>query len=160
MPLQETQETPVQCLGRRDPLEEKMATHSSGNPTDRLLTWDRVGPWGRREPGTTEQTTITGGQASLCTFYVHYVAYLHFAPKEVTVSHFTDKETSSQGLLSPGPHSLQIARVQTRDHMTSEPVFYQMRVLAVRRHVSQLLSPWHPGWLAEHTVGALPPTSA
>ena len=34
LPLQETQEIQVQCLGRIDPLEEKMATHSSGNPMD------------------------------------------------------------------------------------------------------------------------------
>ena len=62
LPLQETQEIQVQCLGRIDPLEEKMATHSSGNPMDGGA-WDRVSPWGRTEPGTTEHTSITGCQA-------------------------------------------------------------------------------------------------
>ena len=36
------QETPVQCLGQEDPLEEDMATHSS------ILTWGI--PW-TEEPG-------------------------------------------------------------------------------------------------------------
>ena len=57
----EVQETWVQSLGREDPLEEGMATHSS------ILAWripmDRgslVGysPWGHKEPDTTEQLTF------------------------------------------------------------------------------------------------------
>jgi len=35
--IQETQETPVRSLGRKDPLEESMATHSS------ILAWKI--PW-------------------------------------------------------------------------------------------------------------------
>ena len=33
LPVQETQETQIQSLGREDPLEEEMATHSS------ILAW-------------------------------------------------------------------------------------------------------------------------
>ena len=40
--MQETQETWVQSLGREDPLEKKMATHSS------ILVWEI--PW-TEEPG-------------------------------------------------------------------------------------------------------------
>ena len=40
--MQETQETWIQSLGREDPLEEEMATHSS------TLAWDI--PW-TEEPG-------------------------------------------------------------------------------------------------------------
>ena len=40
--MQETEEPPVQSLGREDPLEEGMATHSS------ILAW-RI-PW-TEEPG-------------------------------------------------------------------------------------------------------------
>ena len=40
--MQETQETPVQFLGRDDPLEEEMAMHSS------ILVW--IIPW-TEEPG-------------------------------------------------------------------------------------------------------------
>ena len=49
------QETQVQSLGREDPLEKEMATHS------RILAWripwrSLVGysPWGRKESDTTE----------------------------------------------------------------------------------------------------------
>ena len=44
---QETQETQVQSLGREDPLEEKMATHSS------ILAWKI--PW-TEEPGGLQST--------------------------------------------------------------------------------------------------------
>ena len=37
LPMQETQ---VQCLGREDPLEKKMATHSS------ILAWEMLGTKG------------------------------------------------------------------------------------------------------------------
>ena len=45
-----TQETGAQSLGREDPLEEEMATHSSilaclGNPTDKK-PWQGYSPWG------------------------------------------------------------------------------------------------------------------
>ena len=44
--MQETQETQVQSLGWRDPLEKEMATHSSisclENPTDRGGWWATV----------------------------------------------------------------------------------------------------------------------
>ena len=51
------QETQVQSLGREDPLEKEMATHSS------TLAWKSHGqrsvvgysPWGRKESDTTEQ---------------------------------------------------------------------------------------------------------
>ena len=58
LPIQETQETQVRSLGRGDPLEERMATHSS------ILAW-RI-PWmkslvsygseGRNESDTMEVT--------------------------------------------------------------------------------------------------------
>ena len=40
--MQETQEMPVRSLGRKDPLEEEIATHSS------ILAWEI--PW-TEEPG-------------------------------------------------------------------------------------------------------------
>ena len=56
--MQDTEETRVRSLGREDPLEKEMATHSS------ILAW-RIpwteGPgglqsWGRKELDTTEAT--------------------------------------------------------------------------------------------------------
>ena len=58
LPVQETQETRVQSLGREDPLEEGTVTHSG------ILAWripwteDLVGysPWGHKESDTAEAT--------------------------------------------------------------------------------------------------------
>ena len=47
--MQEVQETRVQSLGHKDPLEEEMATHSS------ILAW-RI-PW-REEPGGLQSTGL------------------------------------------------------------------------------------------------------
>ena len=55
------QETWVQSLGREDPLEKEMATHSS------ILTWripwtEETGsysPWGHKQSDTTEQLTLS-----------------------------------------------------------------------------------------------------
>ena len=55
--LPAVRETQVQSLGRKDPLEKEMATHSS------ILAWkipwteEPVGysPWGRKESDTTER---------------------------------------------------------------------------------------------------------
>ena len=55
------QETQVQSLGREDPLEKEMATHSS------TLAWKiherRIlagySPWGCKESDTTEPTSLT-----------------------------------------------------------------------------------------------------
>ena len=51
--MQETQEAQVQSLGREDPLEKRMATHSS------ILAWRReawggYSPWDHKELDTTE----------------------------------------------------------------------------------------------------------
>ena len=54
--MQETQEMQVQTLGQEDPLEEKIATHST------ILAWKfheqmslaGYGPWGRKEADTTD----------------------------------------------------------------------------------------------------------
>ena len=51
--MQETQETRVQSMGQEDPLEKKMATHSS------ILAWTKNGhrslvgysPWGHKRVG-------------------------------------------------------------------------------------------------------------
>ena len=43
------QETQVQCLGREDPLEEEVATHSS------ILAWES--PW-TEEPGGLQSTGL------------------------------------------------------------------------------------------------------
>ena len=43
LPVQEPQEIEVQSLGRKDPLEDKMATHS------RILTWEI--PWTEKSGG-------------------------------------------------------------------------------------------------------------
>ena len=51
--MQEIQETWVQSLGRENPLEEEIATHSSipdGNPMDRVAWW-------ATDPGVTESRT-------------------------------------------------------------------------------------------------------
>ena len=55
LPIQETQETWVQSLGREGPLEKEMATHSS------ILAWripwkEEPGPWGHKESDMTEAT--------------------------------------------------------------------------------------------------------
>ena len=58
--MQETQEMWVQSLGREDPLEEEMATHSS------ILSWEIPGTeepgglqsMGHKEPDTTEGLSI------------------------------------------------------------------------------------------------------
>ena len=58
--LPATQETQVQFLGQEDPLEKRMAIHSS------ILTWriprtEEPGghsPWDRKESDTTEQLTV------------------------------------------------------------------------------------------------------
>ena len=43
------QETRVRSLGREDPLEKEMATHSS------TLAWKIPCPWGRKESDTSER---------------------------------------------------------------------------------------------------------
>ena len=66
--MQETQETRVQSLGREDPLEEKMATHSS------ILAWRILqtegpgglyNPWGHKESDIIEHSLL----------FVSYVAH-------------------------------------------------------------------------------------
>ena len=60
MPIQEMQDTLVRSLGRKDPSEEGMATHSS------ILAWripwteepDRLQFIGHTESGTTEATLL------------------------------------------------------------------------------------------------------
>ena len=61
--MQETWEMQVWSLGQEDPLEEGMATHSSGydscleNPMDREAWWATVGHnWSDKELDTTEVT--------------------------------------------------------------------------------------------------------
>ena len=59
--MQETQEVRVQSLGREDPIEKEMATHSS------ILAW-RIpwteslvdySPWGLKESDMTERLTLS-----------------------------------------------------------------------------------------------------
>ena len=63
----------VRSLGREDPLEKKMATHS--NALAWKIPWMRslVGysPWGRKESDTTERLHFTSlhGAGSKQTFY-------------------------------------------------------------------------------------------
>ena len=53
--MQEIEETWVQSLGWEDPLEEDMATHSSGEfHGQRILAG--YSPWGRKESDITEAT--------------------------------------------------------------------------------------------------------
>ena len=56
MPMQETQ---VQSLGREDPLEKGMATHSSILPEEPHGQRSLAGynPWGHKESDTTERLT-------------------------------------------------------------------------------------------------------
>ena len=57
-------ETWVQFLGREDPLEKEMATHSSIHTWKIPWTEEPVGcsPWGRKESYTTEQLHFTSPQ--------------------------------------------------------------------------------------------------
>ena len=53
--MQKIEEMRVQSLGWEDPLEEDLATHSSGEVHgQRSLVG--YSPWGRKEPETTEAT--------------------------------------------------------------------------------------------------------
>ena len=63
--MQETQEMRVPSLGREDPLEKEMVTHSS------ILAWKITkteepgglySPWGHKESDTTEQLNKTQQQ--------------------------------------------------------------------------------------------------
>ena len=57
--MQETQKTQVQSLGREDPLEKGMATHSSILPEEPHGQRSLAGynPWGHKESDTTERLT-------------------------------------------------------------------------------------------------------
>ena len=66
--MQETQETWVQSLGREDPLEEKMATHSSNLAWRNLQTEGPGGLnnlWGHKESDIIEHSLL----------FVSYVAH-------------------------------------------------------------------------------------
>ena len=53
--LSATWETQVQSLGREDPLEKEMATHSSAlGKSHEQRSLVGYGPWGRKESDTTE----------------------------------------------------------------------------------------------------------
>ena len=57
LPMQEAQETPVPSLGREDPLEEEMATHSSvltGKQSHGSRSLVGYSPWGHKDSDTTE----------------------------------------------------------------------------------------------------------
>ena len=58
LPMQEMQETQIQSLGREDPLEKEMATHSS------ILAW-RI-PW-TEEPGGLQSMGSQSCTPSMCT---------------------------------------------------------------------------------------------
>ena len=72
--MQETYERRVPSLGREDPLEEGMTTHS------RILVWEIPwteepsgnGPWGCKELDMTEATEQ---EAYMCIYYV--CVYVH-----------------------------------------------------------------------------------
>ena len=63
------QETWVQFLGCKDPLEKGMATHSSilawRIPTDRRAWW--ASPWGLKESDTTEQLSTHNPKSLMCS---------------------------------------------------------------------------------------------
>ena len=64
--MQETQEAGVQPVGREDPLEKEMATHSS------ILAW-RI-PW-TEEPGGLQSMGLQKSQTRLSTYkYTHLFA--------------------------------------------------------------------------------------
>ena len=68
------QETGVQFLGREDPLEEEMATHSS------ILAWripwteepGSYSPWGSQELDIPEQLTLSKGPVSNYSYILRY----------------------------------------------------------------------------------------
>ena len=55
------QKTKVQSLGQEDPLEKRMATHSSILPREfhGQRSLGGYSPWGHRESDTTEQLTLS-----------------------------------------------------------------------------------------------------
>ena len=55
------QKTKVQSLGQEDPLEKRMATHSSILPREfhGQRSLGGYNPWGHRESDTTEQLTLS-----------------------------------------------------------------------------------------------------
>ena len=68
--MQETQETQVRSLGREDPSEEEMATHSS------ILPWESPmdrGAWVCKESDMTE------GLSRYTRTHTPHVLYLHFS---------------------------------------------------------------------------------
>ena len=71
---QETQEMLFGSLGREDPLEEEMATHSS------MLTW--MIPW-TEEPGGLQSMRVTKNRRQLsahpCSFIHSFLIAHHFA---------------------------------------------------------------------------------
>ena len=69
LPMQETQETRVQFLGREDPLEEGMATHSS------ILAW-RI-PW-TDKPGGLYSTGLQSNVSYLSASKFFSLVEAHF----------------------------------------------------------------------------------
>ena len=59
--MQEAQEMQVKSLGREDPLEKGMATHSSILAWESHGQWSLVGcsPWGHKESNMTQRLTLS-----------------------------------------------------------------------------------------------------
>ena len=73
--MQETQVAQAQSLGREDPLEEDMATHSS------ILAW-RI-PW-TEEPGGLQSMGLLGVR--------HYSNYTHACMPSVSLTYYVSQE--------------------------------------------------------------------
>ena len=66
LPMHKTQETWVQSLGREDPLEEEMATHSSilSGKSHGQRTLAGYSPWGHKESDPTERLSMHKGSGN------------------------------------------------------------------------------------------------
>ena len=71
LPMQETQETQVESLGREEPLEEEMAAHSSivAWKTSRTEESSGYSPWGPKESDITECTHSSTQSGQGCNLF-------------------------------------------------------------------------------------------
>ena len=85
MPTEETKETQVPSLGREDPQEEEMATHSSILAWKTPWTEKSSSPWGCKESDMTERPSTqthtiqayTHLMAKIQACQLHECTYLH-----------------------------------------------------------------------------------
>ena len=95
-------ETQVQSLGREDPLEQEMATHSSILP-GKSYGWRSLtgySPWGCRELDTTERLTHTYTKGR-DHYHLHFVGEKTKAQKGLVASHTAGRRQTPHGNQRP-----------------------------------------------------------